>query len=110
MRLRENCSDLVSMNTFFFSIYHSVVNCAGKLLWVWREQCLGLDKGWGGQREQSADGVEVVSWIATVSTDYRKPDGNDSSASQSPGLGIKPKYSALFAFYHTLNYTKLTSV
>ena len=55
-------------------------NFAGKLRWVWREQCLGLDKGWGGQQGQSADGLEVVIWIAGVSTDYRKPDGSNSSA------------------------------
>ena len=55
-------------------------NLAGKLWWVWREQCLGLDNGRGGQQGQSADGLEVVSWIAGVSTDYRKPDGSNSSA------------------------------
>lgn len=62
---------------------------------------LGLNKGWGGQQGQSADGVEVVSWIARVSTDYRKPDGSNSSASQSPEFGIKPKHSALLGLYKT---------
>lgn len=38
----------------------------------------------------------MVSWIARVSPDYRKPDGNKSSASFYPELGLKPKHSALF--------------
>lgn len=57
---------------------------------------LGLNKGWGGQQGQSADGMEVVRWTARVSTDYRKPDGNNSSASQSLEFGVKPKQTALF--------------
>lgn len=54
--------------------------------------------------------VEVVIWIARVSTDHRKPDGSNSSASLSPGFGFRPKHSAQFLAQMELNYTKLTKV
>lgn len=85
------------MNIFFQSLVTMLGNgcgCGG-------EKCLG-------KRVEGQQG-EVVSWIARVSTDYRKPDGSNSSVSRSPGLGFQPKHSVLFGLYHTLNYAKLTS-
>lgn len=60
---------------------------------------MGLDQGCGGQQGQSADEVEVVTLPAEVSGDYRKPDGSNSSASESAGLGCRAESSDLIGFY-----------
>lgn len=92
---------------FIFNDHLITGNYARKQLWVWREQCSGLDRE-GGE----ASRVKVrMEWKWSVGLPgLTEITGNQMGATHPP-LNLQDLASdkGLQRFHHTLNYTELTS-